>query len=175
MSSPLKPIDFEALRKPQAKPVSSPTVEPHVRPTAYRPTLTVRDWLNVALICAVVFFGCLWLFRGSDGPGPNPGPVVDVDGLHVLVLTPDDRSSLTSGQNEFANSAKIADWVEQNGGKYRRYPESQDITNEEQVWQELRQSLSSPHHLAVLKDRRLTKLEIPDGIDAGIRLLEGFK
>jgi hypothetical protein len=155
-------IDFAALRaarQPQ-----------QAAPIAPQPSRR-REWLRYIAICGAAFL-LAWALSGrgiTPGPGPTP---IDADGLHVLVMTPADLAGLSKEQKEFLASAKIADWVESKQGKYRSYPQSQNIDNEDPVWREIRGQLAPPYLVGVLKNRRLTKMEAPQGIDAGIAALE---
>jgi hypothetical protein len=165
-------IDYDALERsfqPQPRPAQAAH---HVAPQRSQGIPGVVLFIGGILVACVVF----WLLSGGSiptpGPRPTPTPDIDVAGLHVMTITPDSRSGLTKGQNEFLDSAKIADFVETKGGKFRRYPESQDISNEQQVWRDIRKELTPDQPIGVLQNSRLKTLRVPDGIDAGIQVLE---
>lgn len=159
----LRPIDFDSLNR-----------TPDAGRAAGQPSGGSGGFVVVTAI--VLLAAWLLFFRApGPGPGPSPTPDVDVDGEYVMVVLPDDMSRLSRGQAEFANSAKVADWVESRGGQYRRYMESQDLSNESEVFRWIRDKLSGDgERVGVLKDRRLRKMPIPDGLEAGIRTLEGL-
>jgi len=160
---PIQPIDLSILRRePQ---VSAPATAPKRRPQ--------RDgtWMVIAVI-AIVLCSIAWVMIKRDGPTPSP---IDDDGMYVLVVKPTDLSPLTNGQKEFLTSAKVADWVDANGGQYRAYPESQNTDNENQIWRDLRREADATHRVIVAKNRRLTRMTVPDGIDAGIAALERIR
>jgi len=159
--SRIKPISLEHLGTQRPEP-ATPSADP-VAATSR------RQWLSWAAWAALVAFIAWQQFGGRIVP---PKPDVDVDGLYVMVMTPSDLAGLSKEQKEFLASAKIADWVELKQGKYRSYPQSQNIDNEESVWREIRSQLAPPYLVGVLKNRRLTKMEAPQGIDAGIAALE---
>jgi hypothetical protein len=157
-------IDFAALRAAR-QPQQAAPIAPQ-QPQR-------REWLRYAAFAIAAILLALWLSGRGPSPTPGPGPnPIDAEGLHVLVMTPADLAGLSKEQKEFLASAKVADWVESNQGKYRSYPQSQNINNEDLVWREIRGQLAPPYLVGVLKNRRLTKMEAPQGIDAGIAALE---
>lgn len=153
-------VDIAALRKARQPPAIPPKPQRSV---------SVLPWVLVGVLAWILVSGRLPI------PGPLPGPDIDIDGLHVLVVTPDDMQGLSRGQAEFAGSVRVAEWVDAAGGQYRRYPESQDISREAEVWRAIRKELDPPNRLGVLNDRRLRRSELPDGIDAGISQLERMR
>jgi hypothetical protein len=164
--SELKPLDLSGLsrKKPKTTPVAAVVSNPPLRSSDF------RNWVIVALIATVAFMG-FWMLGGRL-PTPNPGPVIDAEGLHVLIVKPSNEAGMSDGQKDFLKSAKVAEWVDEQGGKFRSYPESQDMSNEEQVWRDMRAELSPPFVVGILEDRKLKKLEAPDGIEPGIQALQ---
>lgn len=163
---PIQPIDLSILRRePTQQQPSAPVATP------FDPPQPRRDWI-IWVVAAVVLFVIVAWWRSDAGPSPTP---IDADGIHVLVVKPVDLSGLTQGQKEFITSAKVADWVEANDGKYRAYREDQNADNEEQIWRDLRREADGTHRVVVVKNRRLTRMTVPDGIDAGIKVLEGIR
>jgi hypothetical protein len=158
---PIQPIDLSALRQ------SQPATQP-VRQSTDQPR---RDWI-IWIVVAVVLFAVVGWWRSDVGPSPTP---IDNEGMYVLVVKPTDLSSLTQGQKEFVTSAKVADWVNANKGEYRAYPENQNTDSEDQIWRDLRREADGTHRVIVAKNRRLTRMTVPDGIDQGIRVLEGIR
>jgi hypothetical protein len=165
----IKSLNLDSLRP---KPQPMPQLQTVVATPGQAPKF---DWIKILLICAVVFLGVYILMSRGVIPGPSPGPVIDTEGFFVMLMNPDSESGMTTGQKEFMRSAKIADWVTENGGEFRAYPQSQNIDNEQQVWREIRKELSPPLVVGVVNKRRLTKLEAPNGIEEGIRALERLK
>ena len=161
-----KPVPMAPVSRPSEAETIVPVEQPAPR----------RDWFKIILASAVVFLLAYILFDRGVIPTPGPPqPDIDADGFYVMVIQPSDEGSLTTGQKEFLRSAKVADWVTDNGGEYRAYPQEQDITSEQQVWRDIRGQLSPPFSVGVVSDRKLTKLEAPNGIDAGIEALEELK
>jgi hypothetical protein len=159
----IKPVDLSSLSRPLAK----------REPVASQPgPAASRGWLTVAAWC-VVGVMIFWALSGRES-GPSPTPI-DVDGLHVLVVEPDDRASVTKGQNEFINSVKVAEWVDGKSGQFRRYPESQNLDRVDPIWRELRSQADGTYRVIIAKDRKLTRMQLPDGIEAGIAALEGVR
>lgn len=169
----IKKLNLDALRpKPVAMPKQSEAtpVQPQPATTGQAPR---RDWLKIGLICAVVFMLAYILFDRGVIPTPGPPkPDIDADGFYVMVIQPDSEAGLSQGQKEFLRSAKVADWVTEQGGEFRAYPQSQNLDNESQVWRDIRGQLSPPAVVGVLDNRRLTTMEPPQGIDVGIQAIK---
>lgn len=161
--SRIKPIDLSQLSRPAVRPEP---IEAPSEPAAWRRWLPTIAWCLVAVLA-------VWVLSGREiGPVPVP---IDVEGLHVLVVEPDDRASVTKGQNEFINSVKVAEWVDGQDGQFRRYPESQNLDAVDPIWRELRSQADGTYRVIMAKDRKLTRLQLPDGIENGIRALEGAR
>lgn len=163
--SRIKPIDLSKLSRPAVK--SQPIVT-HAVSDDWKRRIQVAAWFVAAIVVVWVLSG-----RGVS-PGPRPTPI-DADGLHVLVIEPDDRATVTKGQNEFVNSVKIAEWVDSQEGQFRRYAESQNLDKADPVWRELRSQADGTYRVIVAKDRKLTRMQLPDGVEKGIRALEGVR
>jgi hypothetical protein len=173
----IKKLNLDALRptpRPMAKaPVTRPSESESIVESVKQPR---RDWFKIGLACAVVFLLAYIAFDRGVIPTPGPPqPDIDADGLHVMLIQPTDEGGLSQGQKEFLKSAKVADWVTDNGGEFRAYPQDQDLANESEVWRQIRSELSPPNVVGVLNDRKLTKMESPNGIDEGIQALEGLR
>jgi hypothetical protein len=132
-----------------------------------------NPWAGPIVLFALILFG-VWMFRGGDTPGPGPNPI-DADGLRVLVVEPDEAAQISKLQNEFVNSIKIAEWVDSKDGQLRRFRESQDISKQDRVWQQMKQQADGTNRVIVVKNRRPYRMPIPEGVEAGIRALEGIK
>lgn len=175
-------LDLASLRPKQVPPrpdteSHSPVITAVSEPVAHSAVVQSprRDWTKFGLICVVVCLGVYIAMSRGVIPTPSPSPDIDVDGFHVMLIQPDSDSGLTTGQKEFLRSAKVADWVTENGGEFRAYPQSQNLDNESEVWKSIRSELSPPMVVGVLNDRKLTRMEAPNGIDEGIRALEKLK
>ena len=176
----IQKLDLDSLRpKPQPMPVpvqAEPTSQPMPVEVATTGQTPRRDWVKIGLACAVVFLLAYIAFDRGVIPTPGPPqPDIDADGLHVMLIQPTDEGGLSQGQKEFLKSAKVADWVTSNGGEFRAYQQAQDLANESEVWRQIRSELSPPNVVGVLNDRKLTKMESPNGIDEGIQALEKLK
>jgi hypothetical protein len=176
----IQKLDLDSLRpKPQPMPVPV-QVEPKSQPITVEAATTGqtprRDWVKIGLACAVVFLLAYIAFDRGVIPTPGPPqPDIDADGFYVMLIQPSDEAGLSQGQKEFLRSAKVADWVTDNGGEFRAYPQAQDLANESEVWRQIRSELSPPFVVGVVSDRKLTKLEAPNGIDVGIEALGKVK
>lgn len=157
-----EPIDLTAL----STPASQPQVSAEARPE--RPSL-----LSKAIWIGLVILAVMWWRSGGDvTPGPDP---IDADGLHVLVVEPDDPKAITKLQSEFVNSIKIADWVDSKQGQYRRFRQSQDISKADPIWQKMKDQSDATNRVVIVKDKRPYRMPIPDGVEAGIQALEGIR
>jgi hypothetical protein len=157
-----EPIDLSALNAPITQPQEIAQAKPQ------GPSL-----LNKAIAIGLVILAVMWFRSGGDvAPGPIP---IDADGLHVLVIEPADRTTVSKLQNEFVNSIKIAEWVDSKQGQFRRFNESADITPESEIWKEMRKQADATNRVVVVKDKRPYRMPLPEGVEAGIKALEGIK
>jgi hypothetical protein len=157
-----EPLDLSALNAPVAQPQGMPAEQPQ----------SPGFW-SKAIAVGLVVLAIMWFFRGGDiSPGPNP---IDADGLHVLVVEPADRSTVSKLQNEFINSVKIADWVDSKKGQFRRAPESASLKEAGEIWQEMRKLADGMNRVVVVKDNRPYRMPLPEGVEAGIKALEGIR
>ena len=165
-----KPAPMRKIEEPQEVQPATQSIAPGQ--SIPRPRV---DWTKIGLICAIVALAMYIAFSRGVIPSPIPQPDIDADGFYVMLIQPDSDSGLDQGQKEFLRSAKVAEWVTSNGGEFRAYPQSQNIDNEKDVWKDIRAELSPPLVVGVVNDRKLTKMEAPNGIDEGIRALEKLK
>ena len=157
-----EPIDLSALNVLNAEPQEIATARPQG-----------PSFWNKAIAVGLVVLAIMWWRGGGDiAPGPSP---IDADGLHVLVVEPADRSTVTKLQNEFVNSVKIADWVDSKKGQFRRAPESASLKEAGEIWQEMRKLADGMNRVVVVKDNRPYRMPLPEGVDAGIKALEGIR
>lgn len=157
-----EPIDLSALNAPVAQPQEVAETKPQ------GPSL-----LTKAIWIGLVILAVMWWRSGGDvTPGPDP---IDADGLHVLVVEPADRSTVSKLQNEFVNSIKVAEWVDSKQGKFRRFNENANMTPESEIWKKMREQADATNRVVVVKDNRPYRMPLPEGVEAGIKALEGIR
>lgn len=132
------------------------------------------DWKTIALWLMAGALVWFFLFSKQVDEGDQPTPI-DERGFNVLVLKPTDTSGLTQGQIDFITSAQIPDWVESNGGKFRSYSDSEDLSEVEKVWREMKAQAFDDYRLIVTNKNKLHLHPLPEGIEAGLRIIEGHK
>ena len=162
MSRRIKPLVLK--NQTQAAPVVN-SVDAVADPTR-------RDWLSVAL-WVLVAVGVGYLLLGGRGVTPAPGPDIDVQGLHVLMVTDNARpQSLTADQGTAVTSTKVRDYVIGKSGQLRKYDVKDDMSKESDTFQRLRELATNPPQMVALKNKRVTVQSIPAGVDATIQALE---
>lgn len=146
-------------------------MDPGVQP------LQPKPFWPIVILLGIVFLFVLGM-RGCGGGGDDDA-IVDVKGLHVLIVEDvQERDKLTRDQLAIFNSIELREWYDANCAEdgYRNYDVDDMLDNEPEVWKRMREGLTlKPPAVVIANDRKGSQMQLPASPEALMRELNKFK
>lgn len=143
-----------------------------VWPLPPKPALSKWWIVAVGILLALLFL------RGCNRGGDDDRSIVDVDGLHVMIVEDvNARDKLSQDQLAIFNSIEVREWCDKNCAPdgYRNYDVDDSMDNEPEVFKRMRAGLTiEPPAMVVANGRKGAQMKLPASPEAQIRELTKF-
>lgn len=156
----MQKIDLSQLRR-------SPVTYPVAVPPQPARRVAGGAWL---LLAGVLLY---MIANGGVVPdGDDRVPVPSRD-LHVLVVFEPGKG--TKAQADVTSSSRWVEWAKAKPAEFRRHDAGQDLTNDAEIWREMRKLALTPPAIVVANKGRAQALPVPDTFEAAVAAVENVR
>jgi hypothetical protein len=128
--------------------------------------------INWALVILVGVMTWLVMSHVNINPTPGPTPTPVDPGNHVLIMYDDDVKP-SPGQAGVVNSLRVRKHAEDLGYDYRKFEKSEDLTNVEKHWKQMKDLTVTPYPaITIAKEGRAVSKPLPDTISKTLELIK---